>query len=101
MHASLYSLFAPHSVISCNQVHKHLRSCFILLRAHNCPVLQTYEEPAEYHPVESREEDVVQSSVDPSHGTRDDRGRLVFDDAPDFRPTMTPKEVIQAGSFGG
>lgn len=65
------------------------------------PVLQTYEEPAEYHPVESREEDVVQSSVDPSQGTRDDRGRLMFDDAPDFRPTMTPKEVIQAGSFGG
>ena len=65
------------------------------------PVLQTYEEPAEYHPVKSREEDVVQSSVDPSQGTRDDRGRLMFDDAPDFRPTMTPKEVIQAGSFGG
>ena len=63
--------------------------------------LQTYEEPAEYHPVESREEDVVQSSVDPSSGSRDERGRLVFDDAPDFRPTMTPKEVIQAGSFGG
>ena len=64
-------------------------------------VLQTREEPAEYHPVESREQDVVQPSVDPSKGTRDDRGRLVFDDAPDFRPTMTPKEVIQAGSFGG
>jgi hypothetical protein len=56
---------------------------------------------AEYHPVESREEDVVQSSVDPSEGIRDELGRLVFDDAPDFRPTLTPKQVIQAGSFGG
>jgi len=56
---------------------------------------------ADYHPVESREEDVVQSSVDPSEGTRDELGRLVFDDAPDFRPTLTPKQVIQAGSFGG
>ena len=27
--------------------------------------------------------------------------RLVFTDVPDFRPTLTPKEVIQAGSFGG
>ncbi|KAL3159314.1 hypothetical protein ABBQ32_011267 [Trebouxia sp. C0010 RCD-2024] len=62
---------------------------------------RTYEEPATYHPVGSRAEDVVQSSVDPSSGSRDERGRLVFDDAPDFRPTMTPKEVIQAGSFGG
>lgn len=56
---------------------------------------------ADYHPVESREEDVVQSSVDPSEGTRDELGRLVFDDAQDFRPTLTPKQVIQAGSFGG
>lgn len=56
---------------------------------------------AEYHPVESRAEDVVQSSVDPAEGTRDELGRLVFDDAPDFRPTLTPKQVIQAGSFGG
>lgn len=43
----------------------------------------------------------MQSSVDPAQGTRDDLGRLVFDDAPDFRPMLTPKEVIQAGSFGG
>ena len=56
---------------------------------------------AEYHPVESKEEDVVESCVDPSEGTRDELGRLVFDDAPDFRPTLTPKQVIQAGSFGG
>ena len=66
-------------------------------------LLQVVSEPhhAEYHPVESAAEDIVQSSVDPSQGTRDELGRLVFDDAPNFRPTLTPKEVIQAGSFGG
>lgn len=64
-------------------------------------VAQAPQVHAEYHPVESRDEDVVQSSVDPSEGTRDELGRLVFDDAPDFRPTLTPKQVIQAGSFGG
>ena len=54
-----------------------------------------------YRPVESREEDVVQSSVDAAEGTRDELGRLVFDDAPGFRPTLTPKQVIPAGCFGG
>ena len=65
--------------------------------------MQVEREPehAEYRPVESAEEDIVQSSVDPSTGTRDELGRLVFEDAPDFRPMLTPKEVIQAGSFGG
>lgn len=63
--------------------------------------MQAPQELPGYHPVESREEDVVQSSVDPAEGTRDDLGRLVFDDAPGFRPSLTPKQVIQAGSFGG
>jgi hypothetical protein len=39
--------------------------------------------------------------VDPSKGERDELGRLVFADSPEFRPSMTPAEVIQAGSFGG
>lgn len=64
-------------------------------------IMQAPQELPGYHPVESREEDVVQSSVDPAEGTRDDLGRLVFDDAPGFRPSLTPKQVIQAGSFGG
>lgn len=29
------------------------------------------------------------------------KGELVFNDYPDFRPNLTPKEIIQAGSFGG
>ena len=28
-------------------------------------------------------------------------GVLIFKDEPEFRPNMTPKEVLQAGSFGG
>ncbi len=30
-----------------------------------------------------------------------DAGRLVFEDHSDFRPNLTPKQVIRAGSFGG
>ncbi|CAL4099966.1 unnamed protein product, partial [Meganyctiphanes norvegica] len=33
--------------------------------------------------------------------TRDKEGKLVFEDAPEFRPNRSPKEVLQAGSFGG
>lgn len=32
---------------------------------------------------------------------RNKAGELVFRDYPDFRPNLTPKEVLQAGSFGG
>jgi hypothetical protein len=28
-------------------------------------------------------------------------GEIVFEDAPDFRPNLTPREVIKLGSFGG
>ena len=33
--------------------------------------------------------------------TRNKAGQLVFSDQPDFRPNLTPKEVLQMGSFGG
>ncbi|XP_053397086.1 uncharacterized protein LOC123552860 isoform X1 [Mercenaria mercenaria] len=32
---------------------------------------------------------------------RNAKGQLVFPDHPELRPNMTPKEVLQAGSFGG
>lgn len=33
--------------------------------------------------------------------TRNKKGELVFEDEPEFLPNRTPKEVLQAGSFGG
>ena len=32
---------------------------------------------------------------------RDSEGNIIFPDAPDFRPNLTPREIFQMGSFGG
>jgi len=32
---------------------------------------------------------------------KDKNGDLIFDDYPDFKPNLTPKEVFEMGSFGG
>ena len=32
---------------------------------------------------------------------RDKQGKLIFPEFADFKPNMTPKEVLQSGSFGG
>ena len=33
--------------------------------------------------------------------TKNKKGQLVFDDHPEFTPNLTPKQVLQVGSFGG
>ena len=38
---------------------------------------------------------------DPNKIKRDSAGRLVFPDHPIFRPRFTPKQMIEAGVFGG
>lgn len=43
----------------------------------------------------------VHPTYDASEGRRDRQGRLAFAGHPEFRPNLTPKQVIQAGSFGG
>jgi hypothetical protein len=53
-----------------------------------------------YKPKKAKQQvDPVTNAKDGSK--RDSRDRLVFDDFPNFKPTLTPKQVIQAGSFGG
>lgn len=55
-----------------------------------------------YKPKHSKPEYVVESAVRlDAPDKRDSRGRLIFKNAPDFKPTLRPKDVIQAGSFGG
>ncbi|XP_030638883.1 uncharacterized protein LOC115819514 [Chanos chanos] len=42
-----------------------------------------------------------ESSRSVSEVKKNEKGELIFKDFPEFRPNMTPKEVLQAGSFGG
>ena len=56
--------------------------------------------PPAYNP-KARGVKVQPALLEKGKDKRDARGRLVFKDCPSFRPTLTPKHVIQAGSFGG
>jgi len=59
--------------------------------------------PSKTTPAASKTSKSSKSSklVKPHDGSKNSKGELVFDDVPDFRPNRTPKEVLQAGSFGG
>jgi hypothetical protein len=44
----------------------------------------------------------VKPALDLSEGVRDKKtGHLVFEDHPEFTPNLTPRQVIQAGTWGG
>lgn len=43
----------------------------------------------------------ARSLTDDGSRKRDARGCVVFDDVPDFRPNLTPMQMIRAGIFGG
>ena len=57
--------------------------------------------PAAYNPKGAKGEKVKPALLEKGKDKRDSRGRLIFKDFPNFRPTLRPKDVIQAGSFGG
>jgi hypothetical protein len=47
------------------------------------------------------EEDITASPEPATLPTRNSHNELVFRDFPTFRPNLTPKQVLQLGSFGG
>ncbi len=61
----------------------------------------TLQVPPAYEPKGDKGAKVKPALLEKGKDKRDSRGRLVFKDFPKFRPTLRPKDVIQAGSFGG
>ncbi|KAK7107984.1 uncharacterized protein [Littorina saxatilis] len=62
---------------------------------------QSKSYPKEIDPNTNIEQDPSEIEFTARVPTRNKKGELVFEDTPDLRPNLTPKEVMQAGSFGG
>jgi len=67
----------------------------LLLAAHHQPPVSRYtllqDPPGSAPPTRTK----------PGEGERDEDGKLIFFDAPDFRPSLTPRECLERGCFGG
>merc|ERR1711893_457155 len=64
----------------------------------SAPKKKSYPKNITEESLQETSDDIVFTAKPP---TRKSNGDIIFEDAKEFRPNMTPSEVLQAGSFGG